>query len=527
MSSKKVFVREATGLVRELSTTDSFMVNVAFIAIPWGLATYVSAPYFFPGSDPVIATIICTFLSVFVGLTYSMLTWAMPRTCGDYVFMSRTLNPVLGFVGSFSYNMWVLATAGIVIGWIPTLVLSPVVLVVGSVTGNQSLVALASNLLQPQYVIAIGTIILIANVILLLGGSLRAVFRATTILVVLAIASIAIMLWLLSSNTHANFINSFNGFASYDSVIAAAKASGYSPQGPNAFNATLGVMPFVFASTGYGVMTSYFGGEIKKFKTNALFSQVLSIVFTGVILTIIGALAMRVFGYEFLGSISAISGTSAYPSNLSPPYFILFVSMLTNNVAVLWLLAITFGAATFVLVTASLLSTARSMFAWSFDRILPSKVADISDRFHTPTFATLLGSAIVWVSFVAYTYGPPYFLTMFGGALLAEVFTFILVAVAAIIFPFRSKAQYNQSAAKVSFAGIPLISIFGTVALGFYLVLAYFFISNPLYGANTPIFFEGEAIFILAPVLIYAISYYYHKREGLDISLAFKQLPPE
>jgi hypothetical protein len=35
------------------------------------------------------------------------------------------------------------------------------------------------------------------------------------------------------------------------------------------------------------------------------------------------------------------------------------------------------------------------------------------------------------------------------------------------------------------------------------------------------------AIIFLIGAPLYAISYYYHKNKGLDISLAFKQIPPE
>jgi hypothetical protein len=35
------------------------------------------------------------------------------------------------------------------------------------------------------------------------------------------------------------------------------------------------------------------------------------------------------------------------------------------------------------------------------------------------------------------------------------------------------------------------------------------------------------AVIFLIGAPIYAISYYYHKRKGLNISLVFKEIPPE
>jgi len=62
-SKPKVFVRDATGLVRQISTVDAFCANLSFINIALGVLTYTTASYVFPGSDPVLATILATVLS--------------------------------------------------------------------------------------------------------------------------------------------------------------------------------------------------------------------------------------------------------------------------------------------------------------------------------------------------------------------------------------------------------------------------------------------------------------------------------
>jgi APA family basic amino acid/polyamine antiporter len=101
-----VFAREATGFVRDISTFGAFVANLSFINIPIGALTYTSAPYIFPGSDVVTATLLATLFSICVSLMYTLFTWALPRSGGDYVLMSRVLNPVVGFVASFNLNFW-------------------------------------------------------------------------------------------------------------------------------------------------------------------------------------------------------------------------------------------------------------------------------------------------------------------------------------------------------------------------------------------------------------------------------------
>ena len=110
---------------------------------------------------------------------------------------------------------------------------------------------------------------------------------------------------------------------------------------------------------------------------------------------------------------------------------------------------------------------------------------------------------------------------------MAEVFSLIVVAITAIAFPFVKKDLFENSPARIRVAGIPLISIAGAVSLVFYLFIENFYFTNSLYGANIPIVYEVIAGSILTPLVIFAASFYYHKREGLDITLAFKQLPPE
>lgn len=91
----KSFLRDATGLVREISAFDSFVSNFAVINIPLGLITFTSAEYIFPGGDAVYATLLATTLVIFPALVYTFLTWSMSRAGGDYIFVSRIIPTII------------------------------------------------------------------------------------------------------------------------------------------------------------------------------------------------------------------------------------------------------------------------------------------------------------------------------------------------------------------------------------------------------------------------------------------------
>lgn len=523
----KVFVRDATGLVREISTLSAFIANLSFINIALGILTYTTASYVFPGSDPVLATVIATVFSICVSLMYTLFTWAMPRSGGDYIMVSRVLNPLVGFIANFNVTFWYVFFIGIATNWVTTFSLAPAILTVGNLTGNQSLISLASTISQPQNIVAIGVVIIIFNVFIMLRG-VRATFTVNNIMFLFSIIGVGIIIWLLATNTNADFVKAFSSYGNYGDILNTAHASGYSPQGPNPSLATLGVMPFIFASTGYGIITSYFAGEVKSVKKNAFVSQVLSTLVGGAVLAIIGALAINTFGYDFLGSITLLGSTGAkqYPFSV-PPYLDLFVSILTNNPAILWLLAATFVAAIIISFPPTYMIATRNIFAWSFDRVIPSKFSSINERTHTPVYAIGAVAILQFVGLIAYTYGPSTFLSLTSGAGLAEIITFMIVAVAAIIFPFKRKDLYENTPARINLGPVPLISIVGTISLAFYILLEYFYLTNANYGANILPVYEATAVSLLLPAVIFVASYFYNKGRGLDLSLAFKELPPE
>ena len=116
-TTPKLFVRQSSGLVRNVSVTNALFFNVAaFVGV--GLTLY---PIFYslplvpmwkagPFSAYGWASIIAGLFCILLALIFASLTSVMPRSGGDYVFTSRILHPALGWLES-----WTLVIASVLI----------------------------------------------------------------------------------------------------------------------------------------------------------------------------------------------------------------------------------------------------------------------------------------------------------------------------------------------------------------------------------------------------------------------------
>jgi amino acid transporter len=111
------FTRNATGLVREVSMWDALIMNTLGMNVAVGSVLLLQqAPAIFPGGNMVLAVVIGTVIMAFTLLwVYSEFAAAMPRSGGDYVFVSRALHPFLGWVQKWLFGLAGLAGLAMVV----------------------------------------------------------------------------------------------------------------------------------------------------------------------------------------------------------------------------------------------------------------------------------------------------------------------------------------------------------------------------------------------------------------------------
>jgi len=163
----------------------------------------------------------------------------------------------------------------------------------------------------------------------------------------------------------------------------------------------------------------------------------------------------------------------------------------------------------------------RYLLAQSFDRFLPSRISHVSPRFGSPVVALLVSLilTVVLIGLAAFNYGGGLLGGLEGlfGAILASMIYFVFVGLASAIHGVRKE----QGATKwiLALAGILNVFVFG--------FLGYQFVTYPDVWALTPLTYGFIGLSIVAGVVIYFASKWYNGKRGIDISLAYKELPPD
>jgi amino acid transporter len=231
-----------------------------------------------------------------------------------------------------------------------------------------------------------------------------------------------------------------------------------------------------------------------------------------------------------MGFLSFSSGSTFIaqymPYGLTPttPFFTM---LLSDNVIVQIIIAAGYIATGIALIHAWWIAVSRNIFAWSFDRLVPRSLAYVEPRFHAPlgSIAIIFGVAVVGGVITAFTT----WLTWVNQMLMA-FWCFMIISVAAIVFPYRRKDLYERSI-KWVIHKIPVISILGVLTLIFYIYATYFaVVENPaVTGAPFSLSTWASVIvaFALAPIIYYTARALNKKFYGIDIAMAFKEIPPE
>ncbi len=524
-----MFLRKATGLVRDVSVWDAVVLNSSGMNIGVGVALLFLWGAQLPGASILLATVICT---VFVALTtaynYSVAAGAFPRSGADYVFTSRILGPVWGFMMSgqqviwnffwMAFNAWAMANFA----------LPGTLQLLGTFTHSEALINLAGQVTNVWIVVAIAVVLQILFAWLHISGikNYFTYMKITFSICVLAIVASILVLLFGGLNFQANWdaIMTAGGGLTYQGVIDAAKTAGFNPNAPFNLGATLALMPMVFWIVGFFNGSPQIGGEVKRAQSTQFISMVIAVLVNGGIVALLAILVNQVIGWPFLNSLGYLFFNGGVKGMTVTPDFNFMVNVIARSAPVAALLGLAYVLWATNGTPNIIAFITRSMLAYSFDRMAPESMGEVSEKTHTPVKAIVFTVIMGLVAIVV-------ILTWKSASLLssitAQIFGYLVLSVAAIIFPYKlPKLWQSQTSARRLF-GVPLVAITGVISVLFIGVMGYYFVFFPIFGANTVTSLTAVAVTIIVPIIYYYAFRAMQKSKGVDVDLAYKEIPPE
>lgn len=533
MGTPALFTRKATGLVREGRTRDALFYNVMWSSVALTFAFYWLFIDLYPGSNAMLGVALAAVIGLPGAFLYAMLTQVMPRTGGDYVFNSRALHPSIGFAANFSYCGWITLVFGLYTTYIASYGFGAFGRTMAGFTGSHGWLEFGEWFTTHWGLFITGTVVLLlAGAVFAIGGT-RLFFKLQVGAFALYLIGALLMPALVGLiQSRSGFIANFNSYAAnlgtphaYGKLVASAHKAGFAPSKFSLEYSvrTISIFWFIF---GYIYASTYFAGEIRLQKRVHMKSMPGALIVAVIALFIMIPAFSHVATYTFNGQLG-LAEPSAYGFASGIPAYPEIMGIASGSAIWSVIMIVGFTAGLLIWLPQSLLLVSRSMFAWSFDRIMPDRLSWVEPRTRSP----LLAIGIVLVLAIGST--AIYAFTTWFSALaivLGLTFTLAITAISGMLLPFRQKEMVDASPYARKVLGIPLFTLVGGLSfLGFAAAIAVLLWDK---GSDSSLQYdpgklELSAIVYAAGFAIYFIAAAIRRRQGIDLSLAHRELPPE
>jgi basic amino acid/polyamine antiporter, APA family len=203
--------------------------------------------------------------------------------------------------------------------------------------------------------------------------------------------------------------------------------------------------------------------------------------------------------------------------------------VVTGSPVIQFILACGFALAFAVIIPAQIQVFSRIVFAMSFDRLLPAKLADVNPRTHAPlnsiALAIVFGILVTYLAIFSSTY-----VDLARNLTLVFQAIFVLASGVGMILPWKKRELYESSpkVLRGTWFGLPPIAVASAVSLVVNLYLLILFATKSQTGGGfdtTSII--GLVLVAITGIVIYGFAKYGLKRRGLDLDMTMAELPPE
>jgi len=559
-SKPGLFAREATGLVREVG----FMLGVIIILSHVVGLGWQKRAFQFTGPRPVPtdqlplglpaifwAFLVCGIIVMITGYAAGYVTAAMPRSGGGYVTISRVIHPVVG------YNA----------GWLMFLAEAFSYGLIG-VAVFEAIMIFYNIALAP-------TVVAFDATMLFLGGVLIIV-----IFTILGLFGVRLYGWIMHGMFWPTAVITIAFFAMWiagamDPSVVATGVETVMQAPASTFNtlavdsgmtdpANIATFYDAFSFALAGAFWAYMGwysvtfiaGEVKeankKLPMVVLFSGfIIMLVYLGSSsFSAISTMGVETFtdaagnewsffqSYSWLsyGPEAATDAAAAIP-NFQAAWSTGIASLIARGMDLGWLSWIIAFAGVIWLandIPPFLLVASRTLFAMSFDRMMPEKVAEVSERWHSPTWALIITGIFGIIGCIAESnVGDLGGYVQFAGVVGTDIFdaTFLtLFCISMMLLPLERKEIYDRAAVKYSIGTVVGLGGIASLLAGYCLFtfvresVGFMFSPSGTEDLVSSIGFWGC---IAVGVMLYVYYMYRNTTKGVDMRTLYLSIPPE
>jgi APA family basic amino acid/polyamine antiporter len=528
-----LFTRKATGLVREGRTRDALFYNLLWSSVALTFAFYWLFAAFYPGSNAMLSFLIAAALGLPGAFLYAMLTQLMPRTGGDYVFNSRSLHPSVGFAGNFSYSFWLAVVIGVYTTYIASYGFGAFGRMMAGYGAGSSWLSFGDWFSTSAGLFITGTVMLLLSATMFALGGVRLFFRiqaACFVLYLLGAILVPVLVGIFQS--HSGFVANFDDYGAHlgasgasGALAKSAKEAGFAHAGFS-WEMTLKAVSVFWFIFGFIFSSNYFAGEIRLAKRTHLYSMPGAVLLAVVVLLALVPSFSHLVGYDFASQLG-LADPTAYGFTAGAPAYPELIGIGSGSPVIAGVAIIGFTIGMVVWLPQTIMLVSRNMFAWSFDRVVPERLSYVDRRSRSPIVAIGVMLVLSIASTAVYAFTD--WLSSLS-ALLGLSLPLLVTAIAGTLLPFRQPELVNNSPYSRRIAGIPMLTLVGSLAtLGFAAAIGVL-LWDPGSGASlsqNP----GRVALVVGVYVVGLVGWFVaraiRRSQGVDIDLAYRELPAQ
>jgi APA family basic amino acid/polyamine antiporter len=531
VDARGLYVRQSSGLIREFRPADVFVFNTLGYALGLVLAvvpTFIAALW--PEQNVLLVVTIGTVLTIFNAAMYGYLAGIMPRSGGDYVYLSRVVHPSIGFTANWGFTWSQFLGLGLYAAFTVNFGIAIALATLGNATDNETLVDWSVSVGGDWQVFLIGAAILVL-VMLVLSLNTRVVRNIFMIGFIPALVGTFVTIGVLLTTSKEEFVTKFNAFMAeradgqtYQGLIDQASSSGFSV-GDATFTGALLALPIGYWIYIGFTYSAYIGGEVKQASKTQPRMMLATLGFAYLVYMIAFWRYYDIVGQDFTNSAVFLGDDSGIPVS---PVLNFFAGIMTDSTILNVLMGLSFILWHALLLFVIGMICTRNIFAWSFDGVAPRQLATVGERTHAPWVAAILISAIAIVLLALYVFTS--FFTIVVNYIVIFSVAFWLASFAAILLPYRRRDLFEQAPESVrrKILGVPVITLLGIGNLILFTLILIASFDTPAFSGPT----SGRAIAFVVGIYVSGFVLYFIARairqsRGVNLDLLYKEIPPE